>query len=165
MERDITIMFMVKNGRKESIEVSAQSDNMALAIITAGTIEEASKLLPKAEGEANKAMDEYVAPPVKEVAPIEEQKHFFAFSNHTVEDAKADIERFKATPHGKKFIESQVKNFMFESKHTDGYTFDEYSYYMNLLYMGKCFEALDGISATSYKRGYKCGYKNAKKKG
>ena len=95
----------------------------------------------------------------------EQMALFFDTAETIDEDAQAEIDKYKATPAGKRFIDAQQAAKAFCYKHSKGgMTWSEMKYYFNLCASGTgVLETINYAYCTAYRRGFNTAKRKAKK--
>lgn len=157
---------MIKDSKKESVDITAYSKDSATIFITADSTEKASSLLLQAEPKAKEAMQNWEPVEKDETKEKEPQKHYYVCSR-AKEDAQAEIDEYKATTAGKRFIDAQQTATAFCYKHSKGgMTWNEINYYFNLCAGGGANGVLEAINyayCTAYRRGFNTAKRKAAK--
>lgn len=151
---EFTVCFMIKDGKKEDVEIKACSKDSATIFIKADSIEKASSLLLQAEPKAKEAMQSWN--PVKKEEPKKQdlQKHYRA-SNTAIEDIQAKIDEYTSTPAGAKFVNTleTAKEFCYKKAY-GGMKCSELIYFYNLAFTCNEGDAISGAYHLAYWRGY-----------
>lgn len=151
---DITVMFMIKDGRQEEVEVKAYGKDSATIFIKADSIATASSLLLQAEPQAAEAMQNWEDVQEEVKAPAEPQKHF-RIGQQAVEDIQAELDEFTSTTKGAKYIKAleTAQDFCYR-KANGGMKYSELKYFFNLAAIGNEWDAIGGAYHIAYRRGY-----------